>query len=220
MPPFPPLPPWFFETVDVIKLFWQPAATVITLVTVLATYLRARQMWRRRDFMRRINFTLNYIEGTTLKFRTLREDELADILLHNDHAQSVVLRAARRTTLERPFLDFTKDDAWMVLNAVLNELSEQFAFGHLARSMGAGAKSEWYVFGLTCERHRDVRMNKLRVMIIARPLLETIDRHENLAFERPSHHVRLQTLRRMKELYHDPNRSHVLAQVELPACGG
>ncbi len=211
-------PEWLKELLEILKVAWHPAATVVMLLTVWATYRKARLMWQRRHFMTRINFTINYIENGTLKFRTLREDDLGTILLNNEHGKKVVLRAAHRSTLDRPFLELPRRDAWTVLNAILNELSEQFAVGHLARSMGAPVKSQWYVFGLTCEKHREVRMNKLRVMIIEKSLLENIDRYEDLRFERESHHIRLQTLKRMREIQLDPTRSHNLMEIELPVC--
>jgi len=211
------LPEIAHRVIEVVQLIWQPVATVVMLWALWATYRKTRLMWQRRTFLTRINFSLNYVEGRTLKIRTLREDDLGEILLGNQHGKKVVLKAARRTTLPRPFLELPKDDAWTVLNAVLNELSEQFAQGLLVRSVKGAAAPVWFVFGLTCEKHPAVRMNKLRVMVIERSLLEKIDRLEGLVFEQRTHHVRLDTLREMRAVQLDPARRHNLMEVELPA---
>jgi hypothetical protein len=108
-----------------------------------------------------------------------------------------------------------RDEAWVVLNSVLNELSEQFAAGFLAMSMGLPTRSERYVIGLTCEKDRDVRINKIRVMIVAESLLEKIEGFSDLTFEKEHHRIRLKTLAKMAQLHHDPKRKHLLLTVEL-----
>ena len=201
---------------DFLENNWEPLATLVTLIVVIATYWKSRSTWKARDFMTRVNFSLNYVEDNTLKIRTLREADIRHILLGNQHGRKVVLRCARRTNLEKPFLQLPKKDAWIVLNSILNEISEQFAEGFLAAAMGAPIRIATYVFGITCERHSDVRMNKIRVMIIEKSLLEKIDALGKLRFELEHHHVRLDTLKRMQAIYRSPQRDRNLREVELP----
>ncbi|MFH1266853.1 MAG: hypothetical protein ABIK89_14080 [Planctomycetota bacterium] len=195
--------------------YWEQVVTLGTLCIVLVTYWRARAVWKSRHFMTRVNFTLNYVETGRLKIRTLGETDLGQILLGNEHGKRLVLRAARKTTATEPFLRLPEKDSWIVLNSILNELSGRFAEGFLAASMGVPTRTASYVFGVTCEKHRDVRMNKIRVMIVARSLLEKIDQAEDLQFESKSHHVRHDTLKTMRKLYLDPNQRHRFMEIEL-----
>jgi len=196
--------------------YWEPVVALLTLIVVIRTYRKSRIIWSSRNFLGRMNFSLNYIQDNTLKIRTLREADIDQILLNNPHGKRVVLKYARRhTSLDNPFLELPKGDRWIVLNAILNEISEQFADGFLAASMGHPVKMTTYVFGITCEKDKRVRLNKIRVMLIEKSLLERIDTIEDLQFERPSHVVRLETLRNMKEIYNDDNRQSNLFEVEL-----
>jgi hypothetical protein len=200
---------------DLLIANWEPVATLATLLLILATYRRARLAWTKRHFLTRVNFSVNYVEGGFLRIRTLREVDITQVLLNNEHGIRMLMRAARRTTLQKPFLELPPNDAWIVLNAILNELSEQCATGFLARSMGAPAATGSYLFGITCEKDRSIRMNKLRVMVIEKSLLERIHELDYLEFEQPSHRVRYQTLNRMREIYLDEARRHNLMEVEL-----
>ena len=188
---------------------------LVALAAALFAWWRARREWKRRQFLHRINFSLNYVEANTLRFRTLRESDIHEVLLNNDHAADLVAKAAARTTLDEPFLDLPRNEAWIVLNSVLNELSEQFAAGFLAASMGLPTHGERYVIGLTCEKDPDVRINKIRVMIIAETLLQRIEGLAGLKFEREHHQIRLKTLARMAQLYRNEKRKHLLLVVEL-----
>jgi trehalose/maltose hydrolase-like predicted phosphorylase len=200
---------------DFFRDYWEQAVTLVTLSIVLATYWRARSVWKSRDFMTRVNFSLNYVEGGRLKIRTLAEMDINQILLGNDHGKRVVLHSASRTTVEKPILRLPEKDAWLVLNSILNELSERFAEGYVAESMGIPTRSARYLFTVTCEKHPDVRMNKIRVMIVEKSLLMKIDELEGLDVERKSHHVRYETLKTMQKLYLDEAYQHAFMEIEL-----
>ena len=208
--------------IDYVRDYWEQAAALATLCIVLLTYWRARSVWTARDFMSRVNFSLNYVDAGTLKIRTLRETDIDRILLGNKHGERVVLRAARRTTTEEPFLRLRRPDSWLVLNSVLNEISGRFSEGFLAASMGLPTRAATYVFAITCEKHRDVRMNKIRVMLVEKSLLVGIDKLEDLQFESDSHHVRHETLKTMRQLYLTPEHRHAFMEIEIvvPANAG
>ena len=206
---------WTEVLIEFLRDYWEQVATLATLCIVLLTYWKARSVWKARDFMTRVNFSLNYVDANKLKIRTLRETEIDRILLGNRHGRRVVLRAARGTTTEQPFLRLPRTDSWLVLNSVLNELSEEFAEGFLAASMGVPTKAARFVFAITCEKHRDVRMNKIRVMIIEKSLLLEIGKFSDIEFERDSHHVRYQTLKTMRELYLAPDNEHAVMEMEI-----
>ena len=206
-----------WDNLDVVLGLVELGITVGTLVLVVKTYYATRSNWSRREFIDRVNFSLNYMDGNTLKLRTLRESHIDDILLNNEHGKKIVVKTAQTTSLEKPFLEFPAEDQWMILNAILNELSEQFARGFLAQSMGTPVRGITYVFGLTCERDPRINMNKIRVMLIEKDLLEKIDEFEDekMQYESPKHSVRLQTLKQMKQLWLDEQKRENLGQVEL-----
>ena len=58
---------------DFFRDYWEQVLTLVTLCIVLATYLRARSIWKSRHFMTRVNFSLNYVQDGRLKIRTLGE---------------------------------------------------------------------------------------------------------------------------------------------------
>lgn len=198
--------------VEFVQQYWELFSSVGGLLVFLVAAGAARRGWKRRQFLHRVNFSLNYVENGVLRIRTLQEAGIDDILLNNRHGKERLLRVARQARLDQPFLMLPGEDHWLVLNSVLNELSEQFAAGVLARSMGLPAKTATYVFGITCERDKDVRINKIRVMIVERSLLERIDEQTQFEFERPWHHVRLKTLKRMRRLYDEDKRCNAAEQ--------
>jgi hypothetical protein len=196
---------------------WLKCLSMLTFLTVLPAYFRARYLWRRRMFFTRINFSLNFIEDGVLRFRTIRENDLAHVLLNNAHAIRLLVKTARA---KRPgaFLLFKdREEAWTILNTLLNELSAQFSEGYLARCMGMPTRSTWYVMGLTCEKHDVLKTTKIRLMIIPKQLLMDLDKYEGtgLQFEAPHHHIRLDTLKEMRAIALDPVRQYNVMDIEI-----
>jgi len=216
MPDWNTLSEWMHTLLELAKAHASTiAGGVIAVAAAVFAWWRARVAWNRRRFLHRVNFSLNYVDGKTLRFRTLQETDINAVLLNNKHAVDLVTKAAQRTTLNDPFLGLPREQAWVVLNSMLNELSEQFAAGFLAMSLGLPTRSGPFVIGLTCERDRDVRINKIRVMIVPESLLKQADAFSDLAVEREHHRVRLKTLTRMAQIYRDEKRRHLLLEVEL-----
>ncbi len=115
--------------------------------------------------------------------------------------QSGVLESCSSRPLRRTlsFL-FPREDCWYFLNAVLNELSEQFAGGLLAREAGMDVRSTQYLICLTNECDGDLRIWKLRAMVIHRKLLLNLP-EEMPQFESPHHKVRWETLLHLRRRY-------------------
>jgi hypothetical protein len=133
-------------------------------------------------------------------------------MLNNAHAVRVVLRA-RREGAVLIFKD--KEEAWTILNTLLNDLSAVSAEGFVARSMGLPTRSEAFAIGITCEEHPDLKITKFRVMIIAWKLLEKIETSGDIQFEQPNHHVRLATLKQMWQIARDERFKHNIMRVEF-----
>ena len=154
---------------------------------------RARESWRRREFLNRFNVSLNLIDDGVLRIRTLSEQPLEKVFL-NSAAAKLVARAARKTTEDDPVLPLAEADRWFVYNEVLNQISEQFAQGHLRRSLGVAVTGARYVIALTCERAGGVRTQKIRAMVIRRDLLSALP-EQPPRFESSTHVTRFDTLR-------------------------
>jgi len=211
-------------------------ALIVPLLATLAgawTWWVARRQMRRRAFMRRVNASLNLVEPIDatqnppthrLKLRTIFEMNIEDILLGNNAAVRLVLDAAKQTDVDHPFMSFENpDDQWLILNAVLNELSERFAAGLIAHASGLPTRRQTFLFGLTCEKNGGVRIQKIRIMLISEPMLQLVhdwnrppgppNRPEPV-YDSPNHSVRWLTLQAMAKL-HFEQQSKSIMRMEL-----
>jgi hypothetical protein len=161
--------------------------------------VRAREHWKKQEFLDRLNVSLNSIDNGTLKIRTLSEKRCEEVFLNSVAADSVT-QLARRTTAEDPILPIPEKDMWYFLNAVLNELSEQFATGVIKRDMGSPVASAIYLVALTCEVAGDMRTRKIRAMVMKKSLLTSLPAEPPL-FESPRHGTRWKTLQFMAAEY-------------------
>ena len=154
-------------------------------------------------------------------FRSLLEQSAAQVWI-NDYGVSRVLKAARRTTVERPFLQITEArDRDIVMVAVLNVLSERFSDAFVARVLGIPAATDSFLYGLTWERYGEMKTRKLRVMVIKRSDLQNMfeDRLDprEICIAEESHRPRISTLRQMYELWSssDADDRGAIGEVEL-----
>lgn len=160
---------------------------------------RALRQWQRREFLGRINVSLNTFDNGRLLIRTLLEDELENVFL-NSAAVQQVLEAAKRTTESDSILPVPKDDCWYYHNFVLNEISERFAQGAVRRDMGLAVTCRRYLICLTCEAAGDMRTRKVRAMVIQKETLFNLpDQLPDL--ESASHKTRHATLKQLAEAY-------------------
>ena len=205
----------FFEALtDFINDHWIKFLTGLLLMAV-GWYVgkrRARAQWVKREFLHRLNVSLNVIqEGQPLRIRTLIEKTCAEIFL-NATAEEAVTAAARRTTESNPLLPLPKEDYWQYLNAVLNEVAEKFADGELKRDMGMPVTTRRYVLCLTCECAGAMRTRKVRAMILQKSVLENLPAQPP-AFEHPTHITRWETLQALaRELQKSP---HQFLEIEI-----
>lgn len=161
--------------------------------------LRAQKHWKKQEFLDRLNVSLNTIDKGVLKIRTLSEKRCEEVFLNTVAAESIT-QLARRTTASDPILPIAKDDMWYYLNAVLNDLSEQFATGLLKRDLGAPVNTAIYLVALTCESAGDMRTRKVRAMVTKKTLLTNFPA-EAPQFESDRHGTRWQTLQFMAAEY-------------------
>lgn len=179
---------------------WSKIVFSVICLTLGAAWGRWRsyRQWRRREFVGRLNISLNSIVDGKLIMRTLREDSLEEIFL-NTEAVRMILAAAKKSTIDTPVLEFPKNDAWFLLNSVLNVVSEQFSIGLVKRDLGQPVLSAKYVICLTFECDGEVRTRKIRAMVLREELLENLPA-ESPGFEKPHHKIRFKTLQTMAAL--------------------
>jgi hypothetical protein len=206
---------------EFIRPHWNTIALSVTWLGIGIAYIRRRAQWRSKQFLARVNFSLNYVAGDGLAMRTLLETTSSAVWL-NEYGVSHVNGAARRATIERPFLILTDPkDQDFANRAVLNVLSERFAETYLAASLNRPVHTVPYVFGITCEKYGDIRTLKLRVLVVAEQTLIELFGPANRAAELkiPTQILssRLTTLRIMYQQYQEDLRSglSVLGNMEL-----
>jgi hypothetical protein len=85
--------------------------------------------------------------------RTLFERHVSDMVYGNLKAIQILQDCAKKTTTSSSWLVFPKDSSWIILNAILNQISEIFAIGHLAFDFDLPYQSDWYSYGVTYSFH-------------------------------------------------------------------
>ena len=182
---------------------------------------RARREWSKKQFVRRLNVSLNLFESDrhgreTLRIRTLLEKDAKDVFL-NDVAVDRLVAAAGKTTKNNPLLPLG-DDAWFLLNAVLNEVSERFAEGFLKTDLGLPTHKATYVIALTYEKDGAMKTQKIRAMVIQKESLRALlPRRDDETgqpvpptepqYESPNHATRWRTLQQLANAWlEEPSR--------------
>lgn len=204
---------------------WELALLLVTWSVIGVVAVRRQVDWRNRRFTQHVNFSLTTpVErdgSRMLLLRTLLEDSAANVWL-NQFGVNRVLKAARLTTLEMPFLRIAQlRDRDLVMNAVLNVLSERFSDAFVARAVGVPIKTDVFLFGLTWERYGEMKTQKLRVILIKRADLEGLFDERSggreIRVSQDSHRPRIETLRRMFELWTSSNQEDrdMIREVEL-----
>lgn len=187
---------------DLITNHWVKfvVAAGFTVVGWVIGWQRTRRAWQKREFFHRINFSLNSIIDGTLCIRTLAEKTCNDVFLNETAVKEITAAAAQETRLGLPLIPMAKDDCWFYLNAVLNEVSEQFAVGLIARESGKNMTATQYVICLTNVADGEVKTRKIRTQVIRENLLTSLPK-ETPIFESPQHRIRWETLMHLSQAY-------------------
>jgi hypothetical protein len=173
--------------------------------------------WSRRQFLHRVIVSLNSIENNKLLIRTIFEKSVEEVFL-NSIAINMVLKAAQSTTKEKPLLELPEEDAWHILNSVLNSIAEEFQDGVVARDLGMPTQSAVYVICLTHEVADDIRQDKIRVMLVREDLLRNLPT-KPVDLERPHHSLRLKTLECMSAAYQAKTNQCMTMEITLQGTG-
>jgi hypothetical protein len=162
---------------------------------------QARMQWEKKQFLGRINVSLNSLGDGFLKIRTVFERSLDEVFLNSVAIEKVRL-ASLRTTPENPLLPMAKEDRWYLLNFVLNAVAEHFSFSFVRYDAGEPLKPIKYLLFLTCEVVGEDRLQKVRAMMLRKDIMEAFPYGDALPqLEQAWHQDRILTLRRAAEIY-------------------
>jgi hypothetical protein len=181
---------------DFIHDNWMKVLTGFVLMALGWVFGRrkARSDWRKREFLHRLNVSLNLLlPGEPLQIRTLLEKTCDEVFLNAVAAENIAT-AARKTKPDNPLLPLPKEDYWQYLNAALNEIAEKFSAGEIRRDLGLPVTRATYLICLTCECAGDLRTRKVRAMVIQKKHLENLPATPP-QFEHPRHSTRWDTLK-------------------------
>ncbi len=189
---------------DFLKRNLSAVVLALTWAGLLFAWWRTRSQWRNREFLSRVNFSLNVFDGVTLAMRTLLEVETSAVW-PNAHGLRLIGSACRYTTNEDPFLKLTHpDDREYMHRAVKNAVSQLCSGAFVAAAVGAPVKTGTFLFAVTCERYEEgMRTIKIRVLLVEQDTLREWcapggkgDPLPLTTFQR----ARLRTLQRMYEM--------------------
>jgi hypothetical protein len=171
--------------------------------------------------MRRFSVSLNVLRqdhgGTVLWIPAAGEFDLEEVFHRNRTAVKIVRRAASATTPDEPFMvTIPEDDRAPILNEVANRVEVMLREGSFAALAGLPVRFIPLVIGLTCEKGADVRIRKIRALVVEESLLRNIGQIAEVRFDKPHHAVRALTLRRMARLYTEKADFFARLVVALP----
>ncbi len=197
---------FWMQIILTLKEYWSEALASLgsLLAGWLFGYWRARQQWRQREFLTRLNISLNTLHEGKLFIRTLAEMSL-EAVFPNPAAVTRLRQAIQKTTADNPIPPLSEEDFWPVLNCVLNVISEKFSDGYIRKDLGYPVKTAKYLICLTRERAAEMRTSKIRAMVIQKATLLNLPEHEP-EYEQPSHSVRFRTLKQLAALYQQNSR--------------
>ncbi|VTS03736.1 hypothetical protein [Tuwongella immobilis] len=161
----------------------------------------AVQQWATKQFLSRLNVSLNLLEDNTLKIRTLLERDLQDIF-HNQIKIEKLQDAIAKVTVENPILPIEPKDRWYLLNDVLNVVAEHFVTGLIKQDGNVPVTKVRYVLFLTCEVVGDERVRKVRALMLRKDLMLDFPYMATIPqLEREWHDARIYTLRKAVQVY-------------------
>jgi hypothetical protein len=205
-----------WHLLELIKNYGSPVALVATWAAIAWVWYKRRVSWLRKEFINQVNFSLNYVVGESLLMRTLLETTAEKVWL-NAWGVKKLMAAAARTTERDPFIRLDNaGDRDFINRAVLNVLSERFAETFVAASLGVPVKTAPYRFAITCEKYKDMRTLKIRVLIVEESTLEKFgpEGHSgSLKLANPKFTDRIQSLQAM--CAESKADKHVLGLLEL-----
>lgn len=180
------------------------------LGTVLAgasggVYMWCRNIreWKSRQFYGVFNVSFDTIHNGKLMTTALLEDKLEQAFSSLPSVVSIIKNAAKKTTIEDPFLRFSDKDKWHVGSQILVAIAEtnRPTSWNFVAERPFSNQVDCY-FAATYERFAGMKSGKIRVIVAPKWLLESdaLDgKSTKLRTEYVHHADRIKTLRMMRE---------------------
>lgn len=172
-------------------------ALIVSAVTGFALSVTPWLEWYRARFESRLNISLNRFVGGVLRIRGIEEEDVKHIVL-SPHARKLVKKAAKRTTLVDEFLHFDNErDAWLVYNEIVVKISKIYGAEILWADIHDIEEEVKFLIAITWERDADVKIQKLRVIMVQPITLEQIFKGGRTETEVDNQRSRIRTLATM-----------------------
>lgn len=176
-------------------------------LTGMLKWLRNVYAWHKAYSKEYAIVSLNTFKGNVgLDYKapqmiTIMQKKLHD-MIDNPVALKIFLKAANKTTAERPFIDLGKSKE-AILMPILNEISAGInAIGAFYKDMNLPIREEIYVFAPTYERYTGMRFLTTRFIVVKKSYLTELNMFDGEISEwklKKSHHyLRIETLRAMQ----------------------
>jgi hypothetical protein len=117
-----------------------------------------------------------------LTSRTLLERTIEEVF-YNKYASRLVMKAARDTTAEHPFLRLPSKEGPIIQSMAFSQVSSTSSYGYLRAASGLPVTRDWYVFGITCEKDHSILLKKIRILLIKEDLLKEMATSQPPPFE-------------------------------------
>jgi hypothetical protein len=204
---------WFFNSVldwlvndlpAVISYNWAKIVGTILFMFGGAIYIwcKRKREWWTKQFYGVVNVSFDVVRDHKLLTSALLEDKLEDAFSSLPHIVGIIVKAAKKTTEQEPFLIFPKADRWHVMSqilAVIAETNKGIAWGAVAEEPKSVAVPCHYA--VTYERSPKMKAGKIRIIVVPDWVLEdrsVLDNNE-MSTEYSHHADRIMTLRQIRE---------------------
>lgn len=217
---------WFFA-VDWMKTTLEIGSRVLGVVGIAVLgWLWGRwqtsRAWAKKEFRTVLLVSYNDIEkleakegepAVALRLRTVFEQDFGSIFPHQAMRDNV-LKAIEKTVEGDALLRFPKEDAWHLLNPILNRIAEMFAVEMMKASMDRGRKRRRFLFCLTYEKDPRMHQMKPRALLFDKDAFLQFPDQGEIRLESPFHTVRVEVIRKLKKDYQAT--PYLFLEIELP----
>jgi len=168
--------------------------------SIVFIYLRHLKEWRSRQFCGVLNVSFDVIRDGVLLTSAVLEDRLEDALSSMPYTVGIIKRAAKKTTEEDPFLYFAEKDRWHVMSQVLAVIAEtNRGVWNAVGDCNTTARFVTCHFAVTYERFEEMKVGKVRVVVVPEWALEGLEEDTFTTTEYTHHIGRIHTLMKMKD---------------------
>eukprot|EP01080_Neovahlkampfia_damariscottae_P000478 gene478-6888_t len=169
---------------------------ILPTINKIYNFYQHQISWKKKNISSYVTCTLCILKTNPetgekeFFLRTLFERHIKDMVYGNLQAMNILQESSKQTTMTNSWLVFPKDSSWIILNAILNQISEMFAVGHLGFDFNLPVHSDTYVYGVTYTRNPEIYMHKYRILLMKEStLLKLSPDFSKVIFKNPVHNL-------------------------------